>query len=61
MKRLVRVDQSSKVCVSDLPLLSLLPGGTHQLGPELEDQAENVLDDLHDSLSLLVQQTPACE
>lgn len=40
-----------------LPLLAV-PGLCDQLGPKLEDQAEDAVDDVHDRSRFLCQQTP---
>lgn len=41
-----------------LPLLAV-PGLCDQLGPELEDETKDAVDDVHDRSCLLCQQTPA--
>ena len=53
----VRLLHGNEAGVHCLPLLAL-PGLCDQLGPKLEDQAEDAVDDVHDRSSFLCQQTP---
>ena len=56
---LVGCHHDCKVGVSNLPCARILaPGSAGELGAKLEDEAEDVLDDLHDGGSFFVQQTP---
>ena len=49
-------NHSSKVRMDDVPCLRIrIPGGAGELRTELEDQAEDVLDDFHDWCRILGQ------
>lgn len=57
LEGVVRLLHGNEAGVHCLPLVAA-PGLCDQLGPKLEDQAEDAVDDVHDRSRLLRQQTP---
>lgn len=57
LEGVVRLLHSNEAGVHCLPLLAV-PGLCDQLGPELEDETEDAVDDVHDRSRFLRQQTP---
>lgn len=58
LEGVVRLLHGNEAGVHCLPLLAV-PRLCDQLGPELEDEAEDAVDDVHDRGCFLRQQTPA--
>lgn len=57
LEGVVRLLHGNEAGVHCLPLLAV-PRLCDQLGPKLEDQAEDAVDDVHDRSRFLGQQTP---
>lgn len=58
LEGVVRLLHCNEAGVHCLPLLAV-PGLCNQLGPKLEYQAEDAVNDVHDRSRFLCQQTPA--
>lgn len=57
LEGVVRLLHGNEAGVHCLPLLAV-PGLCNELGPKLEDQTEDAVDDVHDRSCFLCQQTP---
>lgn len=57
LESVVRLLHGNEARVHCLPLLAV-PGLRDELGPKLEDQAEDAVNDVHDRSCLLSQQAP---